>query len=1032
MSGKNTRLINRGRALLITLIFSFSLIFQGGAGFLSAGVVSAEPVSGTEIIFDIAEGSVNLGPTYSGFDASGNAVSGTHSNTNKYKVIQSTSVATENRILLTGSSSAPLFDVTIENINCSGGQNKGLQSNKDNAELCGIRAVCNNYEDINLVLRLSGTNYIGRLHYSTNGVANGSNLEGNCNSSLTITSANGDGSASGKLYAESAVDWSAAIGGTDKPENTRNIFINGGTIYAKSKNTAAIGGGGNGIATIVINGGVIEAENNGTGATIGGGGGRSEVGAGANVTINGGVITSENKGYGTAIGAGSSPAKLGGTGTVIINGGKINATSANNGIAIGGGSSTQATAGGAIVSISGGTINASGIGSGHDYTGVPEITSIKISGGSINTTQMTHTPYVADGSTAVSLTVLNPQNSGANAPITSIGISNGYSYGIQDVYTDENEKIYLWYPNGYIVNSINDIPIITPIATITYGSNLCGSVMTAVLEHNLSETHEYQWQRKNETWENIDGAISSTYATSTIDGNHELRVIITETVIESGTSVSTEYVSSGVVIQHISAEKPIITLQPSLTYTSYSFGRVNETLTVSANVLAGYTYSYSWYHNDVIISDAAAASYSPSTALEVGVHSFYCIVTATRNDNGLYNFTKTSTVTLNVYSVLTSSAKNSFNRLDGALSSSVTADVNGEFTAYLELKYTPSQSKPMKLVFSGNALPAGTSIIFGDFSAEAPAYYYYTLTNAQSSVTLTNFKLMGTTESFTETSSDEVRKYQFTVRLPENNSTVAQGICSLVQGNASQSGVSFSYALTAPSNVKPSITVTEAINISDTVSVSFRANSPQSTSKLLTVSLLEADVPAALENCVSIRLNNQPPTARTGNYAVFSLGNAALTNTEYTLTLDGLGAGEYNVKISLSDSDSLCCPLNSDTVTALSGTVAVNAPKYSLGTELQQNAERIVPAGGKLKLKLSYRMENAASAVVSTEILYKSGNTYEAVGALWSGAAQDITLIGASGDIPYEISIPDGATSGTYRVIFRVGDTLHCYNFIIR
>ena len=361
--------VSFGTECLSVFIGTVEITEQIPAEEIPAEVVAETPESdpispGSTVTFDLSKGTVNLGPTFSGYDSSGAVISGTHDNTNKYVIMQSVLAPTENRIVFTGSSDAPVFDVTLNNIDCTGGNNYGLQGEKDDPQYSGICAVCSSGKNINLILRLSGVNKVGRLHYSTNGTTSGnSGLDSTCQSSLTITSAAGNGSDNGTLYAESRVNWSAAIGGTDKPEDTRNIFIKGGTIFAASENTAAIGGGGNGVATIEISGGKITATNRGTGATIGGGGGNNEAGATARVTITGGVISATNNGIGTAIGGGGSAYRSGSPAEVIITGGTINASSAT-GTAIGGGNSRDSYGGDATVNISGGNITATANGSG--------------------------------------------------------------------------------------------------------------------------------------------------------------------------------------------------------------------------------------------------------------------------------------------------------------------------------------------------------------------------------------------------------------------------------------------------------------------------------------------------------------------------------------------------------------------------------------------------------------------------------------------------------------------------------------------
>jgi hypothetical protein len=167
-------------------------------------------------------------------------------------------------------------------------------------------------------------------------------------SSLTITSIDGDGSTNGELTS-----------------------IGGGT------HGAGIGGGGNGgdnsAGTITINGGTIiatgaassESNDQGrAGAGIGGGAYQgSSAGNGGTITINGGkVIATGGDGYygGAGIGGGSSRDKSnagGGAGTIAITGGEVIAVGGKGASGIGG--ARLSTTSGSIT-ITGGTIIAMG------------------------------------------------------------------------------------------------------------------------------------------------------------------------------------------------------------------------------------------------------------------------------------------------------------------------------------------------------------------------------------------------------------------------------------------------------------------------------------------------------------------------------------------------------------------------------------------------------------------------------------------------------------------------------------------------
>jgi len=176
--------------------------------------------------------------------------------------------------------------------------------------------------------------------------------------------------------------WSSAIGSCDGQDACYGLGFNGGIIYAGTTSMddcTAIGGGGNGAATITIKGGTVTAVASTSGAAIGGGIGKSSKGGSANITIEDGNIYAYNFGYGyhlnhinnpnynftyilaAAIGGGSSANSSGcETAIVSISGGNVYAQSVG-GTAIGGGSSTKVNGGNATVNITGGTVEAKSI-----------------------------------------------------------------------------------------------------------------------------------------------------------------------------------------------------------------------------------------------------------------------------------------------------------------------------------------------------------------------------------------------------------------------------------------------------------------------------------------------------------------------------------------------------------------------------------------------------------------------------------------------------------------------------------------------
>lgn len=622
----------------VTSAVANGVVYSGNIEAGESGVL----VTAFVVEFYLDFGNVEItNATYSGFNIAGNAVTGTHNEGNRYIVRQASTVSpTENKIFLTGTTegTAAVFDLTLDGINNATATNKY----GDNRTGSNTSILTSGQHDT--TLRLAGTNYIGRLHYSTSVYPV---------NKLTITSAAGDGSLDGTLYAESTMQWSAAIGGIDfNDEDAHNILIKGGTIIAVGKSSAAIGGGGNGDANITITGGSVTATNNGTGATIGGGGGNNETGGAGTVTITGGFVeVTNNSSNGNAIGGGGSSVSDGSFGVVNISGGYISIIGG-----VGGGNTVDGSAGGtAQLSVSGGTITATGhVGSGSNGANLyaPGSTII-VTGGSVNSQGgATSVPVNGNGG-QVLLTVVQFT---ASTDIYSILLSDGSTYLTNDMKTDSDGKLYLFLPPDVSVEKINDtITSVSPTAIIA-GSLEAGDTLTAILRDGTAVT--YQWQfLNNGVWESI-GTNSNTYTTSVYDVGKYVRVRITD-------NNSTNYESLYIVIAPSTAPSFIITIPESVNMNGtgefnisgvlYNFAPENSlTVTVTSahswNLTGtkdegniGYTiYTDSGKTQAVTTLNNTAAEFTAS-----GTKTLYYTVNSTAVYAGIYTDTLTFHVTLN-------------------------------------------------------------------------------------------------------------------------------------------------------------------------------------------------------------------------------------------------------------------------------------------------------------------------------------------------------------------------------------------------
>jgi len=293
-----------------------------------------------------------------------------------------------------------------------------------NRQYAGIGYKPNQAGNNKLTIDLVGDNRLGAIHYH-NVSNNGNKLIFKGNGSLTVADPQG----------HCTNHWCSVIGNNDSKDISYGIQIDGGVIFAGSKqeeDCSAIGGGGNGTGEVTINGGVVTAVVATTGTAIGGGIGWGSPGGIGLVTINGGTIYAYNhkntenipvaaiggagsssnnalpgtiininggtiyaeSALGPAIGAGGSKLKKGGDATITITGGDITAITKNKySCAIGGGtsynkggSSTGLNGGDAIITISGNPVIRTGsIGGGitGDTNGKIGSAKINISGGTI-------------------------------------------------------------------------------------------------------------------------------------------------------------------------------------------------------------------------------------------------------------------------------------------------------------------------------------------------------------------------------------------------------------------------------------------------------------------------------------------------------------------------------------------------------------------------------------------------------------------------------------------------------------------------
>ena len=257
----------------------------------------------------------------------------------------------------------------------------------------GGAGIGSGYEKAGSNISISGGEVTATGGYGGAGIGGGMYGAG---SSITI---------SGGMVTTTGGSYGAGVG-SGYHESASNITISGGTIIAKGGyNGAGIGGGKNGAGSnIGISGGTVTATGGSYGAGIGGG----YYGVGSNITISGGEVTATGGGNAAGIGGGDSRDGN----DITISGGTVTATEGNGGAGIGGGN--------------------------WGSTG-----KVTITGGSVKTTKGVLTG-VTNGTDTVYYTEVDlSEEYGAEAAVTDVGET---AYGMKDVMTDADGKIYMYLP----------------------------------------------------------------------------------------------------------------------------------------------------------------------------------------------------------------------------------------------------------------------------------------------------------------------------------------------------------------------------------------------------------------------------------------------------------------------------------------------------------------------------------------------------------------------------------------------------------
>ena len=310
-----------------------------------------------------------------------------------------------------------------------------------------------------MTLTFIGNNRLSNLYCGSSHAGSSMSIGGKTQfDSLTVI-ANEDG---GNKY-------NSVIGSSDHgyeiKQTVENMSLTGGYIYAgatKNDYCAAIGGGGNGGATIHISGGVVTAVSTGNAAAIGGGYTGNVTTGKAEISIDGDaqVYAYHLGGKGTAIGGGGSDGTSSGcyAGEAEITiGGSANVYAENaNGIAIGGGTCSKKS-GNASITITTGSVvaeNKSGgrsIGAGFGGTTVIDIIpGSKDEFVTANYTDLTRTEYIIVGVSEL----VHYRSSDVDSVIPDVPQREGYLAGWTETTQDGGTVHFCNYYKAEDSNSI--------------------------------------------------------------------------------------------------------------------------------------------------------------------------------------------------------------------------------------------------------------------------------------------------------------------------------------------------------------------------------------------------------------------------------------------------------------------------------------------------------------------------------------------------------------------------------------------------
>jgi len=561
------------------------------------------------------------------------------------------------------------------------------------------------------------------------------------------------------------------------------LTLTGTNILKSGKYCAGLSVGG-ALTITESSTGSLDARGGDYGAGIGGGASYSVTDFAGSVEINGGTVIASGGRFGAGIGGGgpyNSSISAASASYVTINGGVVIAIGNDYAAGIGGGGTIGSNVGGdgGTVTITGGTVYASGaetfgIGCGTSFFGSDgDNGTCVITGGSVRCLGMGPTP--TNGTKNVYLTTVTLENVAAEPVISNLTTSPDLSYGIDDVSTDTDGKLYLWLPVGTETTAAQTTDgAASPTLTTYTGSitTLSGYTASGTLYQTYTYTATVDPTSKTFTAATVgygDQTAQEFTITNTGTGDlTNLSAVLSGTNFEISTALSGDGVASG--------STATISVRPK---TGLSEGTYTDTLTITGDNSISLTVNLSFTVSTenpstytITASAGSGGSISPSGSVSV-------------SSGGSQTFTITANSNYSISSVLVDSVS------QGAISTYTFTDVSADHTISATFTYTGGSSGGSS---SGSTKSSYSATMSGDGSGKLTVTVDEDSGSASAAVSGTQGKLISGGKSLVITMPgiDDVTDYILGIPVSGLSSDSGDGSLTLNTGAGS---------VTLPSNM---------------------------------------------------------------------------------------------------------------------------------------------------------------------------------------------------------------------------------------